>query len=93
MGFPVTMTGPVKPLVVSISRPQFSENPLLAACVLVEKEKEEWLVVGKTKGMLQTAVPLFLEAPTGKGKNRPTLSTSSEVDISASYAEKIRQQK
>lgn len=69
MGLLATWTGAVKHPVGSIARSPFSENHLLAACALVEKEKGEWQVVEKTKGTLQTAGPLFPEAPTGKDKN------------------------
>lgn len=46
----------------------------------MEKEQEEWLVVGRARGKLQTAGPQSPEAPKDKGMYSPTLSTSSNGD-------------
>lgn len=58
----------------------FVKKPLPAACADAEKVKEEYLIVGKTRGKLQTVAPQCLEAPTGKDTYNLTPSTSSKAN-------------
>lgn len=76
---PATGTGVAKPSVVSLIWPLFPEKPLPATCVVVEKEKGEWLAVGIARGKIHRAEPQSLVAPKEKSKYGPTTCTSSKM--------------
>lgn len=90
MGIPMIGIGVVKPLVGSYLRLTFPEKLLPASCSVVEKEKGEYQIIGKTRVKLRTTGLQSPEALTGKDTYSLTLSTSSKNEDLANHAETIR---
>lgn len=81
MDMPETRIGVVKPPVASASQPTFPQKTLPAVCAVVDKEKGQWLFVGRVRGNRQAAGHLSPEAPRTKYTDRTTPSSSFKPDV------------